>query len=497
LSQQYWTAYVYASENVFHQAWQEFQQSLDDYGAEWEYEYEGDGQWYIKRIRENENWDDDDEEEEYMGDIGYSRYRPLEISIERITERIERERQRLEEEQRRREEEERAKKAAAKSQIEIAIKDANSFLASDQYEEGESILAKYASAYNRYKTELDLSEFELIARKIKKKKSEWMDSTIKSINVLIQQRKWDDAKNRLDNLRTERVTSTGRSQEIQSIRAQLNREKKEWEEAERERLRLEKIANEKKAEELASEYLRNWSPEVEETDLLSDKTGFDAFLESLAASDDGAFCNENNAWMDKSGAMKEQSKSILSRAKHNKIDSMISSLVHDEVSRENILTNETLAGESNPLNSNEMQECFIQGMKEHFGNLYAVVAKNNYTVSQDIVAEFTILFEQAQKEYIEEQIKMKNTELAKAMVGRALKMQEEDDFVSMVEASYIGQHAIRMFVSEDGVQRELLKMEEMVAHIEAGSNLVIILEECYDTDQEMNHGHIKDSKIFE
>ena len=140
MSQQYWTAYVYASENVFHQAWQEFQDSLDEYGAWWEYEYEGDGQWYIKRIRENENWDDDDEEEEYMGDIGYSRYRPLEVKIERITERIERERQRLEEEQRRREEEERAKKAAAKSQIELAIKDANSFLASDQYEEAESIL---------------------------------------------------------------------------------------------------------------------------------------------------------------------------------------------------------------------------------------------------------------------------------------------------------------------------------------------------------------------
>ena len=138
-----------------------------------------------------------------------------------------------------------------------------------------------------------------------------MDSTIKSINVLIQQRKWDDAKNRLDNLRTERVTSTNRSQEIQSIRAQLNRERKEWEEAERERLRLEKIANEKKAEELASEYLRNWSPAVEETDLLSDKTGFDAYLESLGASDDGAFCNENNAWMDKSGAMKDHAESIL------------------------------------------------------------------------------------------------------------------------------------------------------------------------------------------
>ena len=324
-----------------------------------------------------------------------------------------------------------------------------------------------------------------------------MDSTIKSINVLIQQRKWDDAKNRLDNLRTERVTSTNRSQEIQSIRAQLNRERKEWEEAERERLRLEKIANEKKAEERASEYLRNWAPEVEETDLLSDKTGFDVFLESLAASDDGAFCNENNAWMDKSGAMKEQSESILSRAKHNKIDSMISSLVHDEVSRENILTNETLAGESNPLNSNEMEKVLIEGMEEHFGKLHAIVGKNNYTVSQNIVAEFTILFVQAQREYIEEQIKTKNTELAKAMVGRALKMQEEDDFVSMVEASYIGQHAIRMFVSEEGGQRELLKMEEMVAHIEAGSNLVIILEECYDTDQEMNHGHIKNSKIFE
>ena len=497
MSQQYWTAYVYASENVFHQAWQEFQDSLDEYGAWWEYEYEGDGQWYIKRIRENENWDDDDEEEEYMGDIGYSRYRPLEVKIERITERIERERQRLEEEQRRREEEERAKKAAAKSQIELAIKDANSVLASDQYEEAESILAKHASAYNQYKTELDLSEFERIARKIKTKKSEWMDSTIKSINVLIQQRKWDDAKNRLDNLRTERVTSTNRSQEIQSIRAQLNREKKEWEEAERERLRLERIANEKKAEEIASEYLRNWSPAVEESDLLSDKNGFDAYLESLGASNDGAFCNEYNAWVDKSVAMKDHAESILVTAKHDKIDSMIASLVHDEVSRENILANEILAGESNPLNSNEMEKVLIEGMKEHFGKLHAIVGKNDYTVSQNIVAEFTILFVQAQKEYIEEQIKMKNTELAKAMVGRALKMQEEDDFVSMVEASYIGQHAIRMFVSEEGGQRELLKMEEMVAHIEAGSNLVIILEECYDTDQEMNHGHIKNSKIFE
>ena len=279
--------------------------------------------------------------------------------------------------------------------------------------------------------------------------------------------------------------------------AQLNREKKEWEEAERERLRLERIANEKKAEEIASEYLRNWSPAVEESDLLSDKNGFDAYLESLGASNDGAFCNEYNAWVDKSVAMKDHAESILVTAKHDKIDSMIASLVHDEVSRENILANEILAGESNPLNSNEMEKVLIEGMKEHFGKLHAIVGKNDYTVSQNIVAEFTILFVQAQKEYIEEQIKMKNTELAKAMVGRALKMQEEDDFVSMVEASYIGQHAIRMFVSEEGGQRELLKMEEMVAHIEAGSNLVIILEECYDTDQEMNHGHIKNSKIFE
>ena len=153
MSQQYWTAYVYASENVFLQAWNEFQNNLNENGAWWEYENAEDGQWLIKRIRENEDWDEDDDDDEDMGDMSYSRYSSLESRIERITERIERERERMEEEQHRREEEERAMKVTAKSQIEKAINEASSALNSEEFERAASILSKQSSAYNRYKTE--------------------------------------------------------------------------------------------------------------------------------------------------------------------------------------------------------------------------------------------------------------------------------------------------------------------------------------------------------
>jgi hypothetical protein len=497
LSQQYWTAYVYASENVFLQAWNEFQNNLNENGAWWEYENAEDGQWLIKRIRENEDWDEDDDDDEDMGDMSYSRYSSLESRIERITERIERERERMEEEQHRREEEERAMKVTAKSQIEKAINEASSALNSEEFERAESILSKQSSAYNRYKTELELSDYDQLFKTIKSKKADWMEFTIKSIRDLIGQRKWEEAKDCLDKLRTDRVSSTGRGNDTQSIREQLNREKIEWEEAERERLRLEKIANEKKASELVIQHLHDWSPTVDDSRLLTDETGFEAFLRSLNSSEVGAFCNEHDAWMNNVEAMKQKADSLFTNAKHERINSMMSKLVHGEVSRENMLTSEILAGESNPLEPTQMQTVLTEGMKIHFPEVYTIMEKNRLTVPQNLVSDFTILFVKARTAYIEEQIKMKNTQLAKAMVGRALKMQDEYDFVSMVEASYIGEHAIRMFVSKNGAREELLTMEEMVAHIEAGSNLVIVLEECYDTDQEMNHGHIKNSKIFE
>lgn len=497
MSQQYWTAYVYASEDVFMQAWDDFQNNLNENGAWWEYEYEGDGQWFIKRIRENEYWEDDDDEDEDMGEMSYNRYRPLEARIEQITERIERERIRLEEEQRRREEEERARKASAKSQIGKAIIEAKSALNSNEFEQAESILSKQSSSYNRYKNEMDLGDFEQLLKMIQNKKGHWMDSTIDSIRTLIKQRKWDEAKRRLDGLRAERISSTGRRRDVQGMREQLNREKKEWEDAERERLRLEKIANEKKAIELVNKHLDDWSPSIDDSGLLLEETGFEAFLRSLNSSDSGAFCNEHNAWKKNVGPMKQKANSLFLNAKHERIGLILSKIVREQVSRENILSSDLLSGDSNPMDANQMQTILNNGIEIHFPDVYAILRTNRYTIPDALVSDFTILFVNARTAYIEEQIKMKNTQLAKAMVGRALKMQDEDDFVSMVEASYIGEHAIRMFVTENGTRRELLTMDEMVAHIDAGSNLVIILEECYDTEQEMNSGHIKNNKIFE
>ncbi len=494
MSQQYWTAYVYASIDVFERAWAEFTSYLHD-DAYWDYCHEGDTQWLLTRTRDM----DSSSNEGHQGEIGHNRYSSLERSIERIEEEIEEERRRLEEEQRRREEEERARKMAANANINRAIEQARKALETSDFEHAESILAAQATLYNQYKNDLSLADYHRLEGTIQNEKQAWVDDKIEKIQNHISGHEWDQAKTRIDGLKPERVSATGSTAKVQTLRDRLNKEKQEWEAAERERLRLEKIANEKRAHEMVLEHLENWSPFIDEGALLVNKTGFEVFLVSLKSNDDWLFCNEHDSWMDnkQTEVLKRKADTLYSDAKEGEIGKILSELVATQISRENILSDEFLAGNYNPMVRKEMEEVLINGIAKDFTNVKNILEANQFNLPRSIIEDFTILYVDARSAYIEEQIKEKNQEFAKAMIGKALKLQESDDFVSMVADSYIGQHKIRMYVTENGVEREVEQMQEMIHHIEAGSNMVIILEECYDTDVELDKGHIKNSKIFE
>ena len=90
MSSQYWTAWVYATSDVFHRAWDEFLANLHD-DASWDYDQQGDAEWLITRTRSLNEYGD----EGHKGDIGYGRYSGLEDAIQRIDSELEAERSTL------------------------------------------------------------------------------------------------------------------------------------------------------------------------------------------------------------------------------------------------------------------------------------------------------------------------------------------------------------------------------------------------------------------
>jgi hypothetical protein len=494
LSQQYWTAYLYASIDVFQRAWDEFINNLND-DAEWDYSSHGQSEWEITRTRSLSEYGD----EGYKGEMSANRYSRLSNSIERIQQELDDERQRLEEEQRRREEEERARMESARAAIISAVSNAKSSISSNEFERAEEILESQSSNYNRYKSDLDLSDYTKLTSQIDNLKRDWVNQMLLDIEQLTSQKEWDSAKDKLDSIMPERISSTNSGNQVKMLRTKLNRERKDWEEAEKERLRLEKIANELRSKKIIEQKINNWVPKINEGSLLSDLNGYDVFEKELEESTDWSFLEEHDDWSTGEGVktLRQNAESVYHNSKLNLVAKQVTELIENGISRDNILNDETLSGEFNPLEKSEMLKVLSDGIHTHFTNIGEYIKVNSFDLTDSMVEDFTIMYVEARKSYIEEVKRAKNTELAKAMVGKLLNLQDTDDFVSMVSKSYIGEHRVRVFITESGVQKELVKPEAIVTHIEQGSDLVIVLEECYNTDQEKADGHIKNRKIFE
>jgi len=494
LSSQYWTAWVYATSDVFHRAWDEFMADLSD-DASWDYDQQNDAEWLITRTRSLDDYGD----EGHKGDIGYGRYSSLEDAIQRIDSELEAERSRLEEEKRRREAEEQRKIESTRSTITDAVRNGAKALGENQFERAEQLLENHSVIYNRYRDQLDFSEYDSLINQIQRQKVDWVNQNIESISNFISQKKWDEAKKLLDGLNSQRVSSAGLQSQVDALRTNLNRERKEWEAAEKERLRLEKIANEKRSKEMVDQKLENWSPKTFEADLLSDKKGSDVFTEELKSSNDWSFLEQHSDWSkgQSLSSIKTKTNAIYHQAKSDHISKLVSKLITKEISRENVLSDEILSGGVNPMKEGEMQLLLSTGIDEHFAQVGEYISKNNFQLTKGMIENFTIMMVEARSAYIEEVKRAKNTELAKAMVGNLLGMQSEEDFVSMVGQSYIGEHKVRFFVDENGVRKELTDGPKVIEHIQSGNDLIIVLEDCYETEQEKAHGHIKNRKIFE
>lgn len=490
MSRQYWTAYIYASEDVFLRAWNE--NSADDW-MDWQYHNQGNGTWLIERSREN------DDEYGDMGEMSAKRYQWLTRPIERIRNEIEQEKRRAEEEKRRREEEEQRKMESARSTIADAVQNSSKALGENQFEQAERLLENHSAIYHRYRDQLDFSKYDSLINQIQSQKVDWVNQNIESINKFISQKNWDEAKKLLDDLNSQRVSSAGLQSQVDTLRATLNRERKEWEAAEKERLRLEKIANEKLAKEMVEQRVKTWAPKVTEADLLSDIKGYQAFTQELKSTNDWNFLGEHTEWAKGPfvSAIEEHANELLHQAKQGHISTLVSEIIAINVNRENVLSDEILSGDVNPMNEGEMESLLSKVIHDHFVQVGEYISRNKFQLTKEMIDNFTILFVEARTAYIEEVKRAKNTELAKAMVGKLLGMQSEQDFVSMVGQSYIGDHEVRFFVDENGVRNELTDAPTVIEHIQSGNDLIIILEDCYETEQEKAQGHIKNRKIFE
>jgi len=471
----------------------------------WEYEEVELGKWLVKRIRHN------DQEYGDMGEMSSRRYEWLSKPIERIRNEIKQEKRRVEEEQRKRAEEERARMKSARAAIASAVSDAKSSISSNEFERAEEILESQSSNYNRYKSDIDLSDYTSLTSQINNLKREWVNQILLDIKQLTSQKEWDSAKDKLDSIMPERISSTNSGNQVNIIRTELNRERKDWEEAEKERLRLEKIANEKRSKKIIEQKIDNWAPKINEASLLSDQNGYDVFKKELEESTDWSFLEKHNDWSTGAGdwdatgtwvegaskTVKIKAESVYHNSKLNLIAKEVTDLIENGISRENILDDETLSGKYNPLEKSEMFNVLSHGIYTHFPSIGEYIKGNSFDLTDSMIEDFGKMYGEARDSWVEEVRRAGNTKLAKAMVGKVLNLQDTDDFVSMVSKSYIGEHQVRFYITESGVQKELVEMEAIHSHIEQGSDLVIVLEECYNTDQEKADGHIKNRKIFE
>ena len=80
------------------------------------------------------------------------------------------------------------------------------------------------------------------------------------------------------------------------------------------------------------------------------------------------------------------------------------------------------------------------------------------------------------------------------IVGNLMGMTEENDFATDVERIYRGTVTPEFYVEDESspTGRSFVRTEDVKQMIEEGKNLIIVLEECYDTDEQDELGHLQD-----
>jgi len=94
--------------------------------------------------------------------------------------------------------------------------------------------------------------------------------------------------------------------------------------------------------------------------------------------------------------------------------------------------------------------------------------------------------------FLDERFGSGNKENAMKIVGNIMGMSDTKDLATRFSESSSGDVGVEFYVDDSSKKsgRRFVETEEVKQLIEAGENLIIVLEECYDTDVEAKFGDL-------
>jgi len=380
------------------------------------------------------------------------------------------------------------KRQEAIDAVQKAFKEAENETGRYEFETAEDLLKQCRADVNTAEMQNELSDMQ---NQIKLKKEAWIQNEMNEIHQLISNKKFSEAGSRLDQIDSRRITATGRNKDFDGMYRHLNRSEAE----EKERIQKLKEANRKKALEISRNFTEYWDPRPTHPQIKDGVESMIALQDAILKSTDGPFLQKEGNWRGD-----EKVKEAADKAWKNGTRIVLQNALNDAIemfSRENVFTNNLLA--NGYKDSDEWRiatlSSFIKKIDPVLGDLFIQrVHMFSLTPKDKIMSSFIHRFLKAESEYVEE-VKRENNKLnALKIVGNLMGVSEEKDFATEVEERYRGNVSAEFYVEDDSnpTGRRFVGTEDVKQMIEEGENLIIVLEECYDTDEQNELGHLND-----
>lgn len=432
------------------------------------------GEWAIKYTHEKDYGRD------YTTTI-QSKFSFLQDLIENTKRRRrEEERRRKEEAERRRRQREEEKRRAIEATNQ-ALSTASQHLDKEKFEQARTVLnnVRATSAKVSMSGEVD-SMLDQINRQLRN----WMTARLAEVQTHIQSKNWDEAKSELDQLPSSRIQMANCTGKVEALYKKLASAKEAWRKAEEARKRKVVIA-------LATSAFEDWKPNQSLSSFLkgSPQQEFQAFV---IKNIDDPLINEVSEWRNESAIQKkvqlrwEETATLY-------IQERLSQLIV-RMDRRNVLTNERLA-EGHPSEDKAwMENQLITYAEELETGMKDAVTLFDVPVNDDLLGILQSKHTEAEKEWLIEKQKEANRDHALRTIGAWLGVEgQEKDLYTRVSETYRGSLNPMIFHKQaDGSEVRIRKKDDILALIQAGANLKISIEECYNVAEQNQHGHLKE-----
>ena len=320
---------------------------------------------------------------------------------------------------------------------------------------------------------------------IAKGREHWLKEMHSQINLEIENKNWQIAKQKLDSIPSQRQHAGNYIVKMSSLRDKLNNHHNDWLKEEQKRKQIE-------AESIALGAVESWSTEIT-TAIINEDSPLPNFIKQLLAKSDGELMKNEPNWR-KSTELSE----LVKQKWHALCLDFLkqeSEQISRTVSRANVLTDQVLSEGFLHDNEEWLEEKFFELadiIEPGIGQSFSI---HNYSPNAEDLVGFSLIFMQAEQQYVEEIKRKNNSDSAKQIVGHQLGMAGCDtDLATKIDETYIGTvQEIEYFRRKDDGSRgkKIRSNEELVQMIESGEDLIIKITECYEDSDQAQQGHLK------